>query len=140
VVPVASDELVNFKRSFPFHPLNENPQLRVVVLFNPNTEDAPQWRERLSNMAIATWNKQGDVWVSKRFVAPAPRKEWIWAEGDDPRVRWKDLYQFFSPFELAGAAGGEDGFLRLADSPANWLLLSRLTGSKPDGGIRQVPR
>ena len=125
VVPVSSDELVNFKRSFPFHPLNERPQLQVVALFSPNTEDTPQWRERFSDMAIATWNKQDAVWVSKRLFSATPRKNWIWAEGDDPRVRWKDLYQFFSPLETASSAGGTDGFLRLADSPANRLLLAQ---------------
>ena len=123
------DELVNFHRSFPFHPLNARESLRVDSLVTPGTDQAARWRGDFAAQTLKAWAAGGDVWLSTRAFAPAPRADWNWVEGDDPSVRWADFPEFFRPFEFGETAGGADGFRRLLPSAHNEGLLRPLAAS-----------
>jgi hypothetical protein len=118
------DELVNFNRSFPLHPVNldrEHP-LRVGSVIAPGAENVSHWQRDFSAGVLKAWEKGGDVWISRRVLSPQPHGDWGWVESDDPRVSWKDVYSFFSQLEIAQSAGGEDGFVLIAPTPGNTQL------------------
>jgi hypothetical protein len=124
------DDIVNFSRSFPFHPLNRGGRLQIDALVTPGTTQAATWREDFAAHALAVWNSGGDVWVSKRVLSTRPRADWNWIEGDDRRVSWPDLAAFFSHLEIDESIGDEDGFMRLRRSPQNEKFLQGLS-AKP---------
>lgn len=123
VVTHLQDELINFNRSYPFNPVNRNNHIRLRVLVALGTDTVPRWRQLFAARALATWSRGGDVWLSRRLLAPRPRAEWNWVEGDDKRVSWGDLFRFFAPFEKAQKIGGMDGFALLKPSVHNRQLL-----------------
>ena len=118
------DELVNFQASFPFHPVNQQNDYRLYQLVVLNTDQAAHWREEFAGKVQETWAKGGDAWLSKRLFSARPEADWNWVEGDDPRVRWSDIYNFFSQFETGTMAGGADGFVLLERSEKNVKLLN----------------
>jgi hypothetical protein len=113
------DELVNFSRSYPFHPLNRSGSLNVGALVTPGTSFAGEWRRAFATDALAAWKRGGEVWVSKRVLSPRPRPEWNWVEGDVKRVAWPDFRAFFSRMEMGESAGGDDGFVLIPSTPGN---------------------
>ena len=132
VVYVANwqDELVNFSRSFPFHPINaRRNNLQMDALVTPGTQFAAEWREDFAARVLKVWAEGGDVWVSVRVLTERPRSEWNWVEGDERAVSWPDFRRFFSQLEMTDGAGGADGFLRLAPSPENEKVLRPLAES-----------
>jgi hypothetical protein len=119
------DELVNFSRSFPFHPLNQAGNLRIGALVTPGTTFAADWRKGFARQAFETWSRGGEMWVSKRVLSQRPRADWNWAEGDEKRVSWPDFYEFFSHIESGEAAGGEDGFILISPTEKNRQFLGQ---------------
>ena len=123
------DDLVNFNRSFPLHPINldrEHP-LWVGSIIAPGAENVSRWRNEFAAAAFKAWNEGGEVWLSRRVLSPTPHSEWGWVESDDPRVSWTDIYTFFSQFEMGQSLGGEDGFVLLLRSPQNEMILGDWT-------------
>jgi hypothetical protein len=118
------DDLVNFQASFPFHPVNQHNNYRVYQLIVLNTDQAAHWREEFVAKVQEAWAKGGDAWLSKRLFSARPEAAWNWVEGDDPRVRWGDIYNYFSQFETGVLAGGADGFVLLEQSEKNAKLLN----------------
>jgi hypothetical protein len=49
-------------------------------------------------------------------------------EGEASGVSWKDIYSFFTHFELGNVAGGDDGFVILPASPGNRQRLKAIAG------------
>ena len=119
------DELVNFNRSFPLHPINLDLEhrLRVGSVIAPGAENVSRWRKEFASAVITAWNKGGDVWMSRRVLSPRPQAQWDWVESDDPRVSWTDIYTFFSQLEMGPSLGGEDGFMLLLQSAKNEKIL-----------------
>lgn len=117
------DELLNFYRSFPFNAVNQQGGLNVRPTLAIGTEQIDRWREEFAAQTLASWQSDGDVWISNRLIATRPDRDWYWVEGDDRRVSWKDLNEFFSQFDVERQAGGEDGFWLLARSEKNEQLL-----------------
>jgi hypothetical protein len=118
------DELILWKTYVLFITDEQANQLNCAV--DPNTSQVDHWRESFASEAQSAWASGGDVWLSNRLLAETPKAEWNWVEGDDPRVSWKDLHQFFSQFETGQAIGGEDGFRLLLPSPENRRALTLL--------------
>jgi hypothetical protein len=137
------DELINFSRSYPFHPLNRAGNLRIGALVTPGTTLAAEWREGFAAETLATWEHGGEVWVSKRVLSPRPRPEWNWTEGDEKRVSWPDFHAFFSQMEMDESAGGDDGFVLISQSSKNQEYLKRIGRAKaapsgrPGSGLRR---
>jgi len=133
------DELINFNRSYPFHPLNRAGNLRVGALVTPGTTQAAEWREGFAAEALAIWKRGGEVWVSKRVFSPRPRPEWNWAEGDEKRVSWPEFRAFFSQMEIGESAGGDDGFVLIPSTSRNEEYLKRIGGPRALGaGVRDL--
>lgn len=126
------DELVNFNRSFPLHPINLDTEhrFRVGSVIAPGAENVSRWREDFASAVLTAWKNGGDVWMSRRVLSPHPRSEWGWVESDDPRVSWTDIYSFFTQFEMGQSLGGEDGFMLLLASPQNEKILRDCTQEK----------
>lgn len=120
------DELINFSRSFPFHPLNSAGNLRVGALVTPGTTLTADWRQGFASQTQETWSRGGDMWVSKRALSPRPRPEWNWAEGDDKRVSWPDFEAFFSQLDVGESVGGDDGFILVPSTAKNKEFLGQL--------------
>lgn len=120
------DDLVNFNRSFPLHPINLDREhlLRVGSVIAPGAENMSRWRSEFATSALTAWKNGGEVWLSRRVLSPTPKPEWGWVESDDPRVSWTDVYSFFSQLAMEQSLGGEDGFMLLSPSPQNEKILS----------------
>jgi Ca2+/Na+ antiporter len=120
------DDLVNFQASFPFEPINRHNTYHIYPLVVPNSDQAPRWREEFAANILKTWEKGGDAWLSVRMLNPRPEPQWNWVEGDDPRVKWNDIYQFFEQFQTSEVGSGADGFMLLEKSEANVQLLNTI--------------
>lgn len=123
------DDLINFSRSFPFHPVNSQQNLRLGALVTPGTTQAALWREGFAASALEVWNAGGDVWVSRRVLSERPAAEWNWVEGDEPSVSWPDFNRFFSQLKMGQTTGGEDGFVLLVRDEENAALLRPLASN-----------
>ena len=84
----------------------------------------PQWRRDIAAQTLAAWDAGHDVWISKRLLSSYPKAEWTWTEGEDSRIKWAELYEFFAPLETVASVGGEDGFLKLSPTDNNRRLLT----------------
>jgi hypothetical protein len=120
------DEINNFTRDFLFNPINRAGNLHYYPMVAPNTAQVDNWRQTFAAEALRIWNTNGDMWVSKRMLNPRPKEEWNWVEGDDSRVSWTDLYDYFSRLQFGQDVGGEDGFVLLLPSLQNKEILSKL--------------
>ncbi len=120
------DELVNFNRSFPLHPINRKGSLSIGSLVTPGTNTVSQWREDFAAQALATWDKRGDLWVSKRVTFDRPLADWNWVEGDDRRVSWTDFYEFFRELDVGEQSANPDGFVLIVPSSKNKSFLAEL--------------
>lgn len=130
------DELINFKRSFPFHPFNRDGQLRLNAVVTPSSPWLPRWRSDFAAETLNVWQAGGDVWLSKRALHPRPRVEWNWVEGDDRRISWTHLHQFFSQLELGQTASGDDGFVRIEHTPRNEQTLRGFVEAEKRENVR----
>jgi hypothetical protein len=119
------DEINNFTRDFLFNPINRNGNLHYYAAVAVNSTQVEHWQRSFAVTAREVWKSNGDLWLSKRLLTPRPRPEWGWVEGDDPRISWTDLYNFFSQFETGQAVSGEDGFVLLVPSARNVEILRR---------------
>ena len=87
------------------------------------TVQVPEWKSDFARTTLATWDQHNDVWIAKRFLSRVPRAEWNWTEGEDTRITWAEMYDFFSRLETNTQVGGEDGFVRLNPSENNKSML-----------------
>jgi hypothetical protein len=92
--------------------------------------NADEWKEMLADRVLRAWREGGDVWVTRRVWAERPKPDWMWAEGDDPRLRWKDIPAFFAGIQVERENGGEDGFALLARGGTNQELFERLISKR----------
>jgi hypothetical protein len=120
------DDLVNFQASFPFEPINRHNIYHVYALVWVNSDQAAKWKEEFAGNMLNAWEKGGDVWLSTRMLTMQPEPQWNWVEGDDPRVKWEDIYEFFAQFHTSDVGSGADGFMLLEKSDANVQLLNRI--------------
>jgi len=132
------DDLVNFGRSFPLHPINRRGDLQIGALVTPGTTYAQRWREDFATNALKAWRDGGDVWVSRRALSSSPLPDWNWAEGDVENVSWKDFAPFFAQLETGESIGGDDGFFRVLPTPKNQEFLSNVSNKKHTIGTLQT--
>ena len=117
---IMRDEVEHYERDYPLDTGSRGYHLRLAAV--PGLADSDRWRQAAATTILATWQKGGDVWVSKRLMRPTPDAAWTWVEGDDPNLAWADVHRFFD-LEVGASIGGEDGFVLLAPSPANVAAL-----------------
>jgi hypothetical protein len=123
------DDLINFGRSFPLHPINRRGGLQLGALVTPGTTYATRWREEFAASALKAWQLGGDVWISKRALSARPRADWNWVEGDVPNLSWSDFARFFAQLETGQSVGGDDGFVMVLPTANNQELLSHFLES-----------
>ncbi len=87
--------------------------------------EVANWKGLFGRILLQTWDRGGGVWVTKRAWAGRPRREWLWVEGDDWRIHWKDIGPVVSRFEVDSGVGGADGFSHIPDTPANRAVALR---------------
>jgi hypothetical protein len=117
-------------------PLNVLPQVHPLDLrLRPNhfrvrsavaagTTQVKTWQRDFGDTALESWRNGNEVWISKRLRAATPKPEWRWVEGENGVLWWKDIRDYFSSFETDRDTPGEDGFLRVPNSPVNQGLVS----------------
>jgi hypothetical protein len=116
------DDVFRMAEEHPLDPLLlRAPRLRVVAELQ--SQALASWPETVSKIAVDSWHDGRQVWISKRLLAPQPKLEWNWIEGDDSRVHWREFPAFFSRLQTAGECCGHDGYVRLAQSPENTRIL-----------------
>lgn len=120
------DDLVNFQANFPFDPINRHNTYHVYPLVVLNSDQASRWQEEFASNVLKAWAKGGDAWLSVRTLSAKPEPHWNWVEGDDPRVKWDDIYKFFAQLDTGDLVSGDDGFVLLEKSDANVQLLSSI--------------
>jgi hypothetical protein len=106
---------------------NDLPQ--VALLAPVMYSDIPKWRAIFAKSSKDRWAAGGEVWISKRAWATRPLRQWLWVENDDPRIHWADVHNFVIRLDTDAETGENDGFLRIANTPANrnriWIAASR---------------
>jgi len=123
------DETVN---RLAFDRINRPAPMWMYYIVNTGNVQVLTWRQNLAARTLQVWRNGGEVWVSKRVWSSRPMRSWNWAEGDDPRVSWKELPQFFSTLHTDAESGGTDGFRRLARDQQNLAALTPLaSGAQP---------
>jgi hypothetical protein len=124
------DDLVNFQASFPFEPINRHNTYRVYPLVVLNSNQASRWQKDFASNMLKAWAKGGDAWLSARMMSAKPEPHWNWVEGDDPRVKWDQIYKFFAQLHTGDVAGAADGFVLLEKSDANVQLLNMIADTR----------
>ena len=130
VTPLNSDELTQGRGLCPAAAqLEDEKRLRVVGLITPHESLAPFWRAVFASDVEKAWRAGDRVWLSTRAFATRPASEWGWAEGDDPRVHWRDLSPFFGRLQHGTSKTGDDEFVEIPPTASNLIILDSVAGS-----------
>jgi hypothetical protein len=100
--------------------------LDLWVVLRPANDRIFCWRELFVSRVFEAWGRSSEIWISERLLAPVPLPEWGWVEGDDRAIRWNQVPEFFRRFQFDKKIGASDGFVRVAHSEANRVLLDSL--------------
>lgn len=115
------DDVWQFNHTSLLHPANR--QRGEFV------EDVPEtrWRARVAAGVLLTWQQGGEQWISTRLLAERPQPDWNWVESvERPTRSWADVNGYFRTLDYDAAAGGDDGFVRVAQNDANLRVLQPL--------------
>lgn len=129
------DNLAEFRQNFPLDPVNLDAQWQTYDLLEINTARLATWQQDFAKRALATWRRDGSVWLPARLLRARPDPDWGWVEGDDKRVSWKGVTSFFAQFKTGPLIGGDDGFIELQDSATNRDILTDLSQSTATTGL-----
>lgn len=130
------DEIYEFNVNFPFHPINRTGHLETDLLVDVMTTQVLRWRPTFAAKTLALWEEGGDVWLTRRVLSPRPASDWAWVEGDDPRVSWSDIHNFFLQVEMERPIGGDDGFMLVSPSQKNKEFLNGVVQEALEKGIK----
>lgn len=114
ISPHGLDDIVMMNVRCPTSPTvtdSSAPEVRGLVM--SNTAASYEWRSWLATQTKRAWIAGGHVWVSRRAFAAAPAASWRWAEGDDPRLSWREFPDYFKHVDFGPPVGGTDGFVEL---------------------------
>jgi hypothetical protein len=85
-------------------------QLKLQWLVTLGSSDTPQWRTRACSQIARRWSRQIPVVLESSLLQDSPKQASAWVEGDDPRVRWRDIRAFTSELEIGNRVGNTDFF------------------------------
>lgn len=114
ISPHGLDEIVLMKVRCPTSPVvtdSSAPEVHGLVM--SNSAFSYEWHSWLAARANDVWNAGGHVWLSRRAFAAVPAASWRWAEGDDPRITWREFPEYFRHVDVGPLFGGVDGFVEL---------------------------
>lgn len=120
------DPIFVFAGKQPFSPENGPDALPVYLVME--WKKGELWNAGPSCRILRAWQAGGEAWLSKRLIAPRPEPDWGWVENDHPAVPWTKLSGFFGALEKNSDNGGADGFVRVAPTEKNRLLLRETCG------------
>jgi hypothetical protein len=130
-VIAGSDGLFGLQYGAPFEPINRRP-LPAIVTITPLGPRVPFWRMDFACGALSAWDRDGEVWVTRRVLSERPARAWLWVEGDDRRWSWAAIHGFFQDFDSGKSRGGDDGFFLLGNTPENrGILLMNIPDGNP---------
>ena len=125
--PHELDEIATFRNRCPDAALLEEatpPQAFGLVM--ANYEQSERWRDEMAIRIERAWAEHGRVWISRRAFVTSPPSSWKWAEGDDPRLRWKQFAEYFAQVDVGPPVGGEDGFVEVLPTARTREAVARL--------------
>lgn len=125
-----NDPLTRLIDRRPLHPANRPSQVPTYAVIEVAANTAPHWRERFAGETLRQWKENKQVWISKSLLKNRPEPYVYWVEGDSPSAHWQDFYEFMSRLSYDRETARPDGFVRLAPSPGNRLLLQELSAAK----------
>lgn len=123
VVMTLADQLMGVNKGFLYSPSVRFQELRIYSVIWVGNIQTRHWKEDLAKRISQVLDTGGEVWLSERLFVAVPHPSWGWVEGEDPHVRWSDVFSLFQQFETGRRVGGKDGFRLLEDSLANRTLL-----------------
>jgi len=121
------DDLEAYAGRNVFEAINRPGPLKLYDIVEPGTLRMLQWREEFAFMTLKTWEKGGEVWITKRVRSARPKPEWNWVEADHPYEIWADISKFVSSLPTDQEEGDEDGFARLVRNDATVGYLKTLS-------------
>jgi hypothetical protein len=131
---VGDDPVSHLRQITAIDELDRLPSLQISGVFVPLMNSAT-WRHDFAVKVLSTWRDGGSTLVTMRVWSEEPKRQWNWAEGDDPNIRWRDVVRFFGPLDHVPAATTEDGFAFLTHSTTNEVVLkSYADDPKQNGG------
>jgi hypothetical protein len=128
-VPTLRDPLFYIPLTHPLDHTVASAKYEVTDVIEVASARLAHWRAEFAVRALRDWRSGREVWISQKLLAPRPAAKETWVEGDDPRIQWKDLPEYFRQFATDREEGGADGFRRLAPTPANQALLQKVIAS-----------
>jgi hypothetical protein len=118
IYTIGEDSVFELRVDAPFHEINRAGDYEVTGVYVPMMRTG-HWKEDFATGSLSVWEKGGEVWVTTRVLHAQPQREWNWVEGDDPKVSWKAIFDYFQPLDRGKVVGGEDGFFLLPSSATN---------------------
>jgi hypothetical protein len=120
---IGEDNVFQLRVNAPLHEVNHLGDYEVTGVYVPMMRTG-HWKHDFASGVLSVWEKGGEAWITTRVLQAQPRREWNWVEGDDPKVSWKDIVNFFPTLERGTTVGGEDGFFLLPHSATNRATLA----------------
>lgn len=120
---VLTDPLVSFYNLAPFDPVNRPRPISMAPIIIAAMADTGDWRRRFGERVLERWREGADAWITKAALTDRPPASTYWVEGDDPRVRWRQIPEFLRRLEYDWETPGGDGFRRIRHSAANEAVL-----------------
>jgi hypothetical protein len=103
---------------------------RITPLVPSSGDQIGDWTELFGRDSLRTWDQGEALWVTKRVRAARPQRDWLWAEGDDRRIRWNNIRDTLAAFETDCIGGDSDGFCRIPDTASNRDAAMRLAAGQ----------
>lgn len=124
LVTLSADQMTTLRgRCSDARDVNRADAVGVLALFIPHSTNADQWRQLFAQRALGEWGNGGRVLISTGLLAARPPTDWHWAEGDDPRVHWRDFPAFFDRLAPGDLGRAENSFVEVVASAANAAVL-----------------
>ncbi len=108
----SKDDYADFQSVHPFDTFNQSDRLQFFSTVSIGEDSAIAWKKRFETNAQETWNRGGDVWVTRVLVTEKPGDTIYWIENYQPEVKWSYIHSYFRSLDYS-------------DSTPDFLLLAR---------------
>lgn len=103
----STEPISRFVEQRPFDSASRS-RYQLVQLIEMGNVRLPFWKQDAAHTMMATWDSGGRAWLTRQALESAPKLEWGWVEGDDPRVSWREIPEFFRTLRTwANPSGGQ---------------------------------